>query len=150
LGALKALVKSFDENSVAADAFLRLHYLTGKEKYLESARRTLEHFASSYQRYGIIAAAYGLAFELYLRPVQIHIVGSKKDSVASRFLNESLRVYNPLKVIEILDPVADTERLTNLKYPATKTLKAYICFEGTCTSVEDPEEIAKKIELSRY
>lgn len=150
LGALKALVKPFDENSIAADAFLRLHYLTGKEKYLESARRTLEHFASSYQRYGITAAAYGLAVELYLRPVQIHIVGSKKDSVTRRLLNESLRVYNSLKVIEILDPAADTERLTNLKYPATKTPRAYVCFEGTCTSVEDPEGIAKKIELRRY
>lgn len=150
LGALKGLVKPFDENSVAADAFLRLHYLTGKEKYLESARRTLEYFASSYQRYGIIAAAYGLAVELYLRPVQIHIVGSKKDSVTRRFLNESLRVYNPLKVIEILDPAADTKRLTNLKYPATKTPRAYVCFEGTCTSVEGPDGIAKKIELRRY
>ncbi len=149
LGALKASVKPFDENSVAADAFLRLHYLTGKEKYLESARRTLEHFALSYQRYGINAAAYGLAVELYLRPMQIHIVGSKKDSVTRRFLNESLRVYNPLKVIEILDPDADIERLTELKYPATKTPKAYVCFEGTCTSVDEPEGIAKKIELQK-
>jgi len=82
--------------------------------------------------------------------VQIHIVGPKKDSVTRRFLNESLRVYNPLKVIEILDPAADTERLTNLKYPVTKTPRAYVCFEGTCTSVEGPEGIAKKIELRRY
>jgi len=142
LGALKALVKPFDENSVAADVFLRLHYLTGKERYLKPARRTLEHFASSYQRYGILAAVYGLSVELYLRPVQIHIVGPKKDSVTRRFLNESLRVYNPLKVIEILDPAADTERLRNLKYSVAKTPRAYVCFEGTCTSVEDPEGIA--------
>jgi len=145
LGALKTLDKPLDENSVAADAFLRLYYLTGKEKYLEQARRTLEHFASSYQRYGILAAAYGLAVELYLRPVQIHIVGPKKDSITRRFLNESLRVYNPLKVIETLDLAADTERLTNLKYPVTKTPMTYVCFEGTCTPVEDPEGIAKKL-----
>ena len=149
LGALKTLDKPLDDNSVAADAFLRLHYLTGKEKYLEPARRTLEHFASSYKRYGILATAYGLAAELYLRPMQIHIVGPKKDSGTRRFLNESLRVYNPLKVIEILDPAADTERLTNLKYPVTKTPMAYVCFEGTCTPVENPDEIAKKIEPKR-
>jgi len=146
LGALRALVKPLDENSEAADAFLRLHYLTGKERYLELARRTLEYFASIYQRYGIMAAPYGLAVELYLRPVQIHIVGPKEDPVTSRFLNESLRVYNPLKVIEILDPATDTKKLTNLKYPATKTSRAYVCFEGTCTAIEDPEGIAKKIE----
>lgn len=137
LGALKTLDKPLDENSVAADAFLRLYYLTAKEKYLEPARRTLEHFASTYQRYGILAAAYGLAVELYLRPVQIHIVGPKKASATLRLLNESLRVYNPLKVIEILDPATDAARLTNLKYPATKTPRAYVCFEGTCTPVEE-------------
>lgn len=146
LGALRTLNKPFDENSIAADAFLRLHYLTGNKKYLETAKTTLEHFGSTYRRYGIMAAAYGLAAELYLRPVQIHIVGPKKDSVTRVFLDESFKVYNPLKVIEILDPAEDTERLTNLKYPVTKIPRAYVCFEGTCTSVEDPKEIAKKIE----
>jgi uncharacterized protein YyaL (SSP411 family) len=149
LGALKTLNRPLDENSAAADAFLRLHYLTGKKKYLETAKRTLEHFGSTYQRYGIIAATYGLAAELYLRPVQIHIVGPKKDPVTRVFLDESFKVYNPLKVIEVLDPAEDAERLTNLKYPVTKTPVAYVCFEGTCTSVEDPGEIAKKIEPKR-
>ncbi len=146
MGALKVLDKPLDENSVVADAFLRLHYLTGREEYLELATRTLERLSSSYQRYGILAATYGLAVELYLHPMQIHIVGPKKDPVTRRFLKESLRVYNPLKVIEVLDPAADTERLANLKYPLTKTPKTHVCFEGTCTLVEDPEEIAKKIE----
>jgi len=54
-----------------------------------------------------------------------------------------------LKVIEVLDPAEDAKRLTNLKYPVTKTPVAYVCFEGTCTSVEDPEEIAKKIKPKR-
>jgi len=93
-----------------------------------------------------MAASYGLAVELYLHPMQIHVVGSKKDSATSRFLNESLRVYNPLKVIEVLDPAEDAERLADLKYPVTETPRAYVCFEGTCTSVEDPEVIARKIE----
>ncbi len=149
LGALKVSYKPLDENSLAANAFLRLYHLTGREKYLEPARITLEHFASSYQRYGILAAAYGLAVELYLRPVQIHIVGPQKDSVTRRFLNESLKVYNPMKVIEILDPAADTERLTNLKYPVTEKPMAYVCSEGTCILVENPEGIGKKIELKR-
>ncbi len=149
LGALKTFDKPLDENSLAADVFLRLHHLTGKEKYLEPARRTLEHFASRYQRYSILAVTYGLAVELYLRPVQIHIVGPKKGSRTRRFLDESLRIYNPLKVIEILDPDTDNERLRNLKYPVTKTQMAYVCFEGTCTPVENPEGIAEIIELKR-
>jgi len=149
LGALKAPGKPFDENSAAIDAFLRLHYLTGKEEYLGPASRTLEHFASSYQRYGVLAATYGLAVELYLRPVQIHIVGSKKDPVATRFLDECLGVYNPLKVAELLDPTEDAERLTSLKYPMAETPRAYVCFQGTCIAVEDPKEIAGKIRPRR-
>jgi len=149
LGALNTLNTPLDENSSAADAFLRLHYLTGKKKYLETAKRTLGHFGSTYQRYGIIAATYGLAVELYLRPMQIHIVGPRKDPVTHRFLSEGLRVYNPLKVIEVLDPAEDAKRLTDLKYPVAKTPLAYVCFEGTCTSVEDPEEIAKEIMPKR-
>ncbi len=149
LGALKILNIPLDENSFAADAFLKLHYLTGKKKYLKTAKRILEYFSSNYQRYGIIAATYGLAAELYLRPMQIHIVGQKKDPLIHIFLDESLKVYNPLKVIEILDPTEDTERLTNLKYPITETPTAYVCFERTCTSVENPEEIAKIIKPKR-
>jgi uncharacterized protein YyaL (SSP411 family) len=143
LGALKTLDESLEENSLAADAFLRLHYLTGKEKYLETARRTLEHFASSSQRYGIFAASYGVAVESYLRPVQVHIVGQKKDPVTRRFLDESLRTYNPLKVVEILDPVVDNKRLRRLKYPVSEKPQVYVCFKGTCTLVESTQKISE-------
>ncbi len=144
-GALKTLDIPFDENSVTADAFLRLHHLTGKKKYLETARKTLEYFAPNYQRYGIIAAVYGLAVEYYLHPMQVHIVGPRNDLVTRQFRSESLRTYNPLKVVEVIDPSVDTDRLRKLGYPATEKTTAYICFEGTCNSVEDPEEIGKKI-----
>jgi uncharacterized protein YyaL (SSP411 family) len=142
-GALELLDKPLNENSVAADAFLRLHHYTGKQEHLETAKKTLECFASGYQRYGIMGAVYGLAVELYLYPMQIHIVGSLKDDVTRRFLMESLRAYNPLKVVEVIDPTSDTERLKNLGFPFTEKPTAYVCFEGTCNSVEDPEEIAK-------
>ncbi len=144
-GALKLLDKPLEENSVAADAFLRLHHLTGKQTYLETAKKTLEYFASDYQRYGITGAAYGLAVELYLHPLQIHVVGSLKDAVTRRFRSESLKAYNPLKVVETLDPVLDHDRLDALGYHVTETPTAYVCFEGTCNSIEDPKNIAKSI-----
>ncbi|MCJ7721909.1 hypothetical protein MUO98_05850, partial [Candidatus Bathyarchaeota archaeon] len=99
-GALKLLDKPLEENSVAADALLRLHHLTGKQAYLEAAKKTLEFFVSDYQRYGIMGAVYGLAVELYLRPVQIHVVGSMTDAVTRQFRSENLKAYNPLKVVE--------------------------------------------------
>ncbi len=144
-GALKLLDKPLEENSVAADALLRLHHLTGKQAYLEAAKKTLEFFVSDYQRYGIMGAVYGLAVELYLRPVQIHVVGSMTDAVTRRFRSESLKAYNPLKVVETLDPVLHPDRVKALGYPVTETPTAYVCFEGKCISVEDPKNIAKSI-----
>jgi uncharacterized protein len=144
-GALKLLDKPLEENSVAADALLRLHHLTGKQAYLEAAKKTLEFFVSDYQRYGIMGAVYGLAVELYLRPVQIHVVGSMNDAVTLRFRSESLKAYSPLKIVETLDPVLHPDRVKALGYPATETPTAYVCFEGKCISVEDPKNIAKSI-----
>ena len=144
-GALKLLDKPLEENSVAADALLRLHHLTGKQAYLEAAKKTLEFFVSDYQRYGIMGAVYGLAIELYLRPVQIHVVGSMTDAVTRQFRSENLKAYNPLKVVETLDPVLHPDRVKALGYPATETPTAYVCFEGKCISVEDPKNIAKTI-----
>jgi uncharacterized protein YyaL (SSP411 family) len=144
-GALKLLDKPLEENSVAADTFLRLHHLTGKQEYLEISKKTLEFFASDYQRYGIMGAVYGLAVELFLRPVQIHVIGSLKDGVTRRFRSDSLKAYNPLKVVETLDPVLDHDRLNALGYPVTETPTAYVCFEGTCKTVKDPKNIAKSI-----
>jgi uncharacterized protein YyaL (SSP411 family) len=144
-GALKTLDKPLDDNSVAADALLRLHHLTGKKKYLETARKTLEYFAPNYQRYGIMAAVYGLAVEYYLHPMEVQIVGPRNDPVTQEFRSKSLRAYNPLKVVEVIDPSVDTEKLRKLKYPVTEKTRAYICFKGTCNSVEDPEELVRKI-----
>lgn len=144
-GALKVLDKPLTENSVAADALLRLQHYTGNPKYLEADRKTLEFFASAHQRYGIMGAAYGLAVELYLHPMQIHIVGSLKGDVTRRFLEESLRAYNPLKVVEVIDPAADAKRLKALGYPFADAPTAYICFEGACNSVEDPERIGEMV-----
>ncbi len=145
LGALKILDKPLDDNSVAAEAFLRLHQLTGKKKYLENARKTLEYFAPIYQRYGIMAAVYGLAVEYYLHPMQVHIVGPRKNPITHLFRSESLRAYNHVKVVEVIDPNVDTERMKKLKYRITEKPIAYVCFKGTCKTVENPEKIGKKI-----
>ncbi len=144
-GALKTLDKPLEDNSAATNAFLKLHYLTGKKKYLQAAKKTLHYFVPNIKRYGIMASAYGLAVEQYLYPMQIYIVGPKDDSITLQFRNESLRLYNPLKVVEVIDPTFNSERLKKIGYPATEKPTAYICFRGTCNSVESPEEVAKRI-----
>ena len=101
----------------------------------------MEFFSSDYQRYGIMGANYGLAVEFYLDPMLIHIIGSKKEKSIFHFLKESLRAYNPLKTVEVIDPVLDKNRLRDLGYPITNVPIAYVCSEGTCKSVESPKNI---------
>lgn len=145
IGALKLLDKPLTENSIAACAFLRLHHYTGNHQYFDVARKTLEYFSTNIQRYGIMGAVYGLAVELYLHPMQIHIVGSLKNNQTHRFLHESLKTYNPLKVVEVIDPTADAERLKTLGYPVPDAPRTYICFDGKCNLVENPKKIGENI-----
>lgn len=150
LGALKMSNKPLEENSVAADALLRLYHLTGKQDYLEAAKKTLEFFAASYQRYGIMGSVYGLAVMLYLYPMQIHVVGSRKEIVTLRFLKKCLGTYYPLKVVENIDPKQNSGRLKNLGYPIADVPVVYVCFGGTCSSVDDPEKIAETVRGKSY
>ena len=145
LGALKLLDKPLEENSVAADSFLRLYHLTGNQKYLETAKRTLEFFVDDYQRYGIMGAVYGLAVERFLQPIQIHVVGSRKEKTTDLLLKECLKAYNPLKIIELVEPEQDKDRLKVLGYPVSDVPTAYICGGGDCRSVDDPEKVAEII-----
>ncbi|MCW3982026.1 MAG: hypothetical protein NWE81_02795 [Candidatus Bathyarchaeota archaeon] len=144
---MKVSIKRFAENSLAVDALLRLHHLTGRMKYLDSAKKTLNHLAQRYEELGLNAAAYGLAVELYRFPLQIQIVGQKH--AAKQFLRESLRAYNPLKIIELLDPETDLERLRSLNYQTSDGPIAYVCTKGVCTTAKDPKEIPLKVSIPR-
>jgi uncharacterized protein YyaL (SSP411 family) len=66
-----------------------------------------------------------------------------KDEKTRRFRSEILKTYNPLKVLETLDPIVDRDRLDELGYPTNGPPTAYICFKGSCKSVENPEKITK-------
>ncbi|MCW8802573.1 MAG: hypothetical protein OQK81_04375, partial [Candidatus Bathyarchaeota archaeon] len=144
-GALKKSDKPLEENSITVQALLRLYHLTGNSNYLEKAKKTLEYFTSVAKRYGIMSSSYGIAVELYLRSVQVHIIGKTKDSATQGLKDQSLKTYNPLKTVEIIDPILDVQRLKVLGYPVPKEPTAYVCSEGKCTSTTKPNEIAEKI-----
>ena len=144
-GALKRLDKPLEENSTAADAFLRLYQLTANNTYLETAKKTLDHFASDAKKYGLMASVYGLAVELRLHPVELHIIGNKNESATQDLQIQSLKAYNPLKTIETIEPNSDKKRLQILGYPIPEKPTAYVCLQGKCTSTTNPNEVAKMI-----
>jgi uncharacterized protein YyaL (SSP411 family) len=54
----------------------------------------------------------------------------------------ALRVYAPYRVIQVVDPAWEGERLARLGYPAEPAPRAYICVGLTCAQPTDrPDEI---------
>src|SRR3990170_7405033 len=145
LGMLKNPYSPFDENAVAADALLRLYYLTGNETYWEKAETTLRRLFTLYQNFELLASSYTLAVEVYLHPVQVQIVGSRKDSLTRQFVQQTLGVYNPLRTVEVLDPDVDRRRLNTLKYPIGERTTAYVCAGGKCTLAENAADLVKLV-----
>lgn len=145
LGMLKDTYSPFDENAVVADAFLRLYHLTGKETYREKSTAILRRLLTLYRDLHLLASSYALAVELHLNPVQVQIVGSRKDSLTQQFVQQTLGVYNPLRTVEVLDPATDLQRLNILKYPISERTTTYVCANGRCTLAENATNLAKLV-----
>jgi len=147
-GFLKKPAKAIDENSAAAIVLIRLHYLTGKEAYRNRAEETLSAFVEAYAPYGIMAADYANALEWFLKPATtINIVGDPSKPATKGLIDESWRTYQPRKVVLVLDPKRDQERILNLGYGKDDKSRAYICVGQMCLApVAEPRQI--QIQLS--
>ncbi len=67
IGMLKVRTKPFISNSIAADSFIVLSELTGKESYKEAAEKALKLFIERYKDYSWMAAPYALSVGRFLR-----------------------------------------------------------------------------------
>jgi uncharacterized protein YyaL (SSP411 family) len=138
-------------NSVAAIVLDRLHALTGEKLYREWAEKTLESFAALAPKYGLFAAAYGLAALLHARhPLQVVVTGDANDPKAAelekaaretyRFGKSLLRV-TPGHITSNHLPPALRDTLPHLNARAPQAL---VCVETTCQAVvAEAEKLAK-------
>ncbi len=128
-GRLKDRQKSLQDNACVAEVLIRLHHLTRDERWLALARSTLEAFAGTYGQMGHFAAAYGRQADLLFNPpAEVNIVGA--DDV---LLRAALRVDVPARVVQVLDPERDAERLAALGLPAEPAPAAYACAGTMCS-----------------
>src|SRR5260221_144340 len=100
LGGLDVHRKPFQDsptpgaNSVAIIALVRMHAFTGDERYYNFAQKTLEAFAGIAPQYGLFAATYGLAAQLFARhPMQVVITGRAGDPAALSLEVAANRVF---------------------------------------------------------
>jgi hypothetical protein len=147
-GFLSRPTKPLDENSTAARALMKLHHLTGKESYRKQAEDTLKRFMEIYPSFGFMSAEYGLAVDVFLNePTLIQIVGSTDRPETRGLLTEANRVYEPRKIIKILNPNKDAAAISSSGYRVTDQPTAYICVGRTCTApITEPRQIAPEVQ----
>jgi uncharacterized protein len=158
LGALAARRKPMQDsptpagNPAAVIGLLRLYAYTNNSRYRDAAESTLKAFAGIAGQYGLFAATYGIALDMFLKPhTQVVIAGSGKQAdelhsaAVKRFsLNKSVLHLAQGEVVPQMLPPALAETIPNL--PAVKQGKtvAVVCSGFTCQPpVESPEELLK-------
>ena len=112
LGHQRRRDRSILENSVMAEALLRLATLTGERSYEAHAREALTAFAAEYKRYGHYVAGYARAVDLlYHVPVVVTIIGERGSKEVEELQRAALRPYVASRVVRCLDPRVDASRL---------------------------------------
>lgn len=147
LGELKSRDKPLDENSTMALALLRLAWITGNDWYGEMASKTLEVFADSYERQGLMAAGYGISIDLQVNgPVGITIVGPQRGKNFETFKTRALTLFHGRRDVLYLDPAKDSERMNKLGYDMSTETKAYVCVGKVCgPPVREPSQIGPTV-----
>jgi len=114
---------------------LELGFLTGIERYGNSARKALSRWDENYLlSYGAMAAGFAGALLVAHKPwTVVTVVGEKHDQQARNMVNESLRQYLPHRVVRWIDPVAERALASQLAGPELPhQATAYICTGETC------------------
>jgi uncharacterized protein YyaL (SSP411 family) len=125
-------------NSAAAIALLRVYGFTGEERYREFAEKTLEAFAGIAPQYGLFAATYGLAANLFTHhPLQVVVTGAADDWVAQSLELAACRSFRFGKAVLRVTPGTSLAHLAGalketLPHLPTDKAVAIVCAGHTC------------------
>jgi uncharacterized protein len=127
LGALEVPDRPIADNSVFADALLRLAALTGSPEYRATAESVLALYARTYAAAGSFAAPYATALARYLAPeLVVKIVGA--PAATADFREAARRLPCPFTVIRSLEPAGAAAA----GLPSDPEPGAYVCRGTVC------------------
>jgi hypothetical protein len=121
------------ENAALAAGLATLSALGGGERWRERATGILAALAGEAERHGLMGAGWALAVaRVRAEPIQVHLVGPASDTRVRDLLRAAWSRYLPARVVEILDPALDGDRLSALGYPTAGEPRAYVCVGDRC------------------
>lgn len=140
--------RSILENSIMAEAMVRLSYLSRRPEFYDEAIRTLEAFTGDYKEYGYYVAGYGRAVDLiFYEPLFVTIVGDRDSRGAGALRHAALSGYVPSRIVQMLDPEHDPILIGRSGYEVEDRAKAYLCVGRTTKAVVyDADELRKQVE----
>jgi hypothetical protein len=145
VGRLKDRQKSIQDNTACAEVFLRLHHLTRDDDYRTIAQGTAEAFVSAYPHMGYFAAGYAKQVDVLLNPpAEVNIVGD--SSTAAELHRAALWLDVPTRIVQLLNPARDSERLEGLSLPSHPPPAAYACAGTMCSApVTEPSALTEAV-----
>jgi len=146
MGLLSSRSKPQSENSNAAVMLMDLYHITGDNIYKATAARTLEPFTADYAKYSFWASEFALAVERCVEPTyQFIVLGSIFEEGTMDLVTRSYTYDDPDRVVVVLDPERDRDRIAKLgyKYPGSPVL--YVCSDTACFPPVHPGESMDKV-----
>ena len=152
------------ENSLLAEALVVLGCLTGDDFRREGAAQALRAFEgvaprSSYlgpQASRVVeedeealfmpaASAWARARQFVAAgPVHLFVVGPANNPASRKLLAAGLSAYLPNRVVQLLDPETDRDRIRSEGFPLDKEPVLYACMNNMCLApVSSPQEVRR-------
>lgn len=147
-GTMRRRNRSILENSVMAEALVRLSYLSRRREFHEEAIAALEAFAGDYKEYGYYVAGYGRAVDLvFYEPLFITIVGDRESGAADDLRRAALAQYVPSRIVQMLDPARDPVLIGRAGYDTSGEPTAHVSVgQSEKLLVRDPAELPHSID----
>ena len=146
-GSMRRRNRSILENSVMAEALVRLSLLSRRHEFHDEAVATLEAFTGDYKEYGYYVAGYGRAVDLiFYAPVQITVLGERSSAAADALRRAALSAYVPSRVVQMLDPRHDPVLIGRSGFPVEDGPVGYVELGGEPRgSARSPDELTAVI-----
>ncbi|MEQ1631892.1 MAG: DUF255 domain-containing protein [Planctomycetota bacterium] len=147
-GSMRRRNRSILENSIMAEALVRLSYLSRRPEFHAEAITTLEAFATDYKEYGYYVAGFGRAVDLvFYEPLVLTIVGDRDSEAAQALRSTALSRYVPSRMVQMLDPRFDPILIGRSGYKVEAQPVVYVTLgKSTRQTVRTPEQLAAAIE----